>query len=129
VPTQYSANLASLESRVGELKSAVSVGSISGAPRVVTSTGEGGSVVVTTVPGVVASETGSSTGSGASSTGTRSLTIAVSGSTIVLSGTNTKTSASTQAAAPTASSGFAVATEIPAMVVGVAGLFGLVAVL
>lgn len=125
MPTQYSANIASLESRVSELRGAVSVGSIEGAPRVVTTTGDGGVVAVTTVPGA--------------STGT------ASASTTMLTGTNTRSttamatgtggsgsgSGSTQAAASTSrsSSGFAMATEVPAAIMGVAGLLGLVAAL
>ncbi|KAE9993577.1 hypothetical protein EG327_004336 [Venturia inaequalis] len=125
VPTQYSANIASLESRVSELRGAVSVGSIEGAPRVVTTTGDGGVVAVTTVPGASASGTG--TAGGASMT--------------MLTGTNTRSamatgtggsgSGSTQAAASTSrsSSGFAMATEVPAAIMGVAGLLGLVVAL
>lgn len=54
----------------------------------------------------------------------------------MLTGTNTRSTATTsgsrttQAASTTSSSsGFAMATEIPAAIMGVAGLFGLVAVL
>ncbi|RDI78971.1 hypothetical protein Vi05172_g11043 [Venturia inaequalis] len=127
VPTQYSANIASLESRVSELRGAVSVGSIEGAPRVVTTTGDGGVVAVTTVPGASALSTGT----------------AGSASTTMLTGTNTRSitatgtggsgsgSGSTQAAASTSrsSSGFAMATEVPAAIMGVAGLLGLVVAL
>lgn len=131
MPTQYSANIASLESRVSELKGAVSAGSIEGAPRLVTSTGDGGVVAVTTVPGVSASTGGVSGGSTVASSGR-------TGSTTMLTGTNTKSttgmsgSATTQDVASTttrSSSGFAMATEIPAAIMGVAGLFGLVAAL
>lgn len=48
VPSQYSANLVSLESAVSALRGYASAGSISGAPKVVTSTGSGGTVVVST---------------------------------------------------------------------------------
>lgn len=130
MPTQYSANIASLESRVSELKGAVSAGSISGAPRVVTSTGNGGVVAVTTVPGVAASgsSTGTTSGSG---TGSSMVSSTASGSTTMLTGTNTRPSALTSGSGNTqsSSSAFAMATEIPAAIMGVAGLIGLVAAL
>ncbi|KAF1981084.1 hypothetical protein K402DRAFT_467793 [Aulographum hederae CBS 113979] len=69
IPSQYSANIASLDSAISELRVAAASG-IPGADRVSTSTDGAGSVVVVT-------STGSAHGSGASSTDSESLNTAL----------------------------------------------------
>jgi hypothetical protein len=121
IPTQYSTNIAALESKIEELRGAAIAGSISGAPKVITSTdGEGKTVVTTSLPtGVSAGSTGSTTGGTSSSpsetllTGTRTTT-----------GEGPTTTPAIGGISSSSSSGHAQATQIPGVAVGVMGLFG-----
>ncbi|KAF2430545.1 hypothetical protein EJ08DRAFT_734057 [Tothia fuscella] len=107
IPTQYSSNIHSLESRIEELRGAAFGGTIEGAPRIYTSTdSEGRSVSSTSMPG--AEGTGKSTAGGSSTS--------VAGRTGA-------------GASSSSSSGYARPTGVPGGVVGVLGFLGAVVAL
>jgi hypothetical protein len=121
IPTQYSSNIASLEVKVSELRNVASVGSISGAPQVITSTdGNGGTFVTTSTP----------SNAGSASTAAASSTSSSEESTTILTGTRSATTPAVGGASTSSSKALAAATQAPAVaVMGVLGLLGAVAAL
>jgi hypothetical protein len=121
---------------VSALRSYASVGSISGAPKVVTSTGSSGMVVVSTsFPPSVSETSASSTTTGNSVSHQKSLYLGkdiVANSDIQTSTfkSSSRTSTVTATNLSSSSSGFAQATQAPVVAaMGVLGLLGVIAAL